>query len=102
MDTKPSQILVERICIGLGFKLTKPGGKSCEVNIAEHKESHPRHILYLAYYSMALTAVFLQEGCFASLLNKNKTANLKELLPQAEALYDVFKLESFYETGSLK
>jgi len=102
MDCKPSQILVERICIGLGFKLTKPGVKTCEVHIFDHMESSPRNILILAYYSMALTAVFLQEGCLASLINKNKTANLKELLPQAEALYDIFKLESFCETGSLK
>lgn len=102
MDCKPSQALVERVCIGLGFKLTKAGDKTCEVNIAEHIESDPRHSLILAYYSMALTAVFLQEGCLASLINKNKTANLKELLPQAEALYDVFKLESFCETGSLR
>lgn len=102
MALEPKQKLVEKHVSGIGLYLIKPGSKDCSVDVLRYKESDPRHLLCLAYYSMPLTTSFLLEGCLASLIaaNSNSPIPIKELHAQGERLLDVLQFEHFYDYES--
>jgi hypothetical protein len=69
-----------------------------DVKKVKNSESQRRQMVY-AYYSMPISAVFLSEGCLASLIRQAGTVpvSVDDLFAKSEALHDVFKLEHFYE-----
>ena len=61
-----------------------------------HKTVDPRHLLSLAYYSMALSSIFLPEGTIALVFETHKTIDRDELYEKGRVLTDVFIMESQY------
>lgn len=99
MDVSPQQGIAEKVCSGLGITMNNLGKKDCSINLQKHKDADPRHILILAYYSMPLSAVFLGEGCLASLIDAtpDKKGVQAELFAKGERLQNLIKLEHFYD-----
>lgn len=104
MDVKPQQGLVERECMGLGVKVYNAGHKKdCYIDLKQYKESDVRHRLVLGYYSMGLCAVFLPEGCLASLiLSRGGSFKIDELSEKGEKFHELFAFEHFFDKGNMK
>ena len=99
----PYQLNVEMHLSGLGLKMQKKGKKDCSVLVQQYKDADVKNLLMLAHYSMPLSAVFLPEGCFSTLMLatlKNGPAVISELYERYQRLHDIFAMEHFYEYES--
>ena len=95
MTLEPQQALCVKHIEGLGFSVKNKMKKEALIDLS-HKQLDPRHILSLAYYSMALSSIFLPEGTIACLIESHQTIGRDELYEKGRVLTDVLCMENLY------
>ena len=102
MQVYPQQVLVEKHVEGLGFTLQDKGKKTCRFSLTV-KNNDYRLMLALAHYSLRLSSVFVNEQCFAFVVDNyfrvkeiTKPLTLQELYEKGMQLICLFRNEHIY------
>ena len=98
MTMEPQQVLCVKHIEGLGFNVKNKKKKEAVIELSD-KDQDPRKVLSLAYYSMALSSIFLPEGTVALIFESHKTINRDELYEKARILTSLLTMENLYPMG---
>jgi glycerol-3-phosphate O-acyltransferase len=98
MTLEPQQVLCVKHVEGLGFDVQNKKKKEAVIDLS-YKDKDPRNLLSLAYYSMALSSIFLPEGTVAMILESHKTISRDALYEKAKIVTGLLSMENLYPMG---